>query len=264
MSQNIWVKLDKTIEDQLKLQVDISLNRHHGFMLKHELANCENVVDIGTGDGLFLAKIAEKHPEIKFHGIDNKSHMIEKAESRQLSNCRWTLGDALDDETHNALSKTNGILMRYFVLHMPNTRKAFSQICDTIAKGTKLWIFDLDLDHYICEPEQEGFVLVKNIVEQFCTNNSVEIRIGSKLPPILKDVGFTVNDIDFEPLNNQEIEQKKFAEYVFREAMLYNYFLGNEPNSQEMKKIKHFLFNEMDRDKHYVQYGMVMISAEKE
>jgi hypothetical protein len=43
MNQNIWIELEQTIEDQLKLQVDLSLERHHNF-----------------------------HPQIQFHGIDNK------------------------------------------------------------------------------------------------------------------------------------------------------------------------------------------------
>ncbi|MBW2596833.1 MAG: methyltransferase domain-containing protein [Deltaproteobacteria bacterium] len=87
MNQNIWIELEKTIEDQLKLQVDLSLIRHHNFMIEHGLSDRKKVVDIGTGNGLFLEKIAEKHPQILFNGIDNKSHMIKRAETRDLPNC---------------------------------------------------------------------------------------------------------------------------------------------------------------------------------
>ena len=263
MNQNIWIELEKIIENQLKLQVDLSLRRHHNFMLKHGLSDCQKVMDIGTGNGLFLEKVAENHPQIQFHGIDNKPHMIEKAKTRTLLNCVWSLADALDEDIRSTLSTINGILMRYFVLHMPNTREALSQICQTVQSGTKLWIFDLDLDHYICKPEQPEFILVRDIVETFCDQNSVEIRIGTKLPPVLDQVGFKVTEVEFEPFNNQEIDHQCFAEYIFREALLYNYFLGNAPNSEEMKRIEHFLFNVMDKNKHFVQYGMVMISAEK-
>lgn len=263
MNQNIWIELEQTIEDQLKLQVDLSLERHHNFMLKHGLSDCQKVMDIGTGNGLFISKVAEEHPQIQFHGIDNKPHMVEKAKSRNLPNCSWSLGDALDQNTRIALSTINGILMRYFVLHMPNTREAFLQICKTVQNGTKLWIFDLDLDHYICKPDQPEFILIRDIVETFCDQHSVEIRVGTKLPPILEEVGFKVTDIEFEPFNNQEIDHQRFAEYVFREASLYNHFLGNDPDSEEMERIENFLFNVMDQNKHFVQYGMVMISAEK-
>ena len=72
-----------------------------------------------------------------------------------------------------------------------------------------------------------------------------------------------MTEVEFEPFNNQEIGHQGFAEYVHREVLLYNYFVGNDTTSENIKKIEHFLFNVMDENKHFVQYGMVMISAEK-
>jgi len=255
--------LESVIRAQLELQVELSLDRHQQFMLKYGLAQCQNVVDIGTGNGLFLRKLAQRHPMIKFHGIDDKAHMIEEAKSRSETNVDWTQADALDESVQTMLGTTDGILMRYFVLHMPNTSISLPQILSRVRPGTYVWIFDLDTDYCVCEPEQDAYNSFVDLVRSFCDKNSVQIRTGSMLPPILEATGFEIQEVCAEPFNNQEIDPKLFAEYLFREATLYHHFLEGTHSSEKLREIEHFFFEVMDRDMHFVQYGMAMIGAVK-
>lgn len=251
------------IRDQLELQVQLSLDCHHQFMRKHGLAECRHVVDIGTGNGLFLGRIAQRHPTTRFSGIDNKAHMIEDAKSRPETNVSWIQADALDESAQTVFSTADGILMRYFVLHMPNTGVTIPQILRNARPGTRLWIFDLDTDNSVCEPWHQAYGSFQDIVRSFCDRNSVEIRTGCMLPPILKAAGFNVTEVAVEPFTNREIESKLFAEYLFREATLYHYFLEGTDNSEKLRQIQYFLFNAMMPDTHFVRYGMTMISAVK-
>jgi len=66
MGQELWIELESATRDQLELQVELSLDRHHQLMLKHGLAKCKYAVDIGTGNGLFLGRVAQRHPTIHF------------------------------------------------------------------------------------------------------------------------------------------------------------------------------------------------------
>jgi hypothetical protein len=66
MSCDLWIKWADVIRAQHELQVKLSLERHHAFMLQHGLASCENVMDIGTGDGLFLEKLPKCIPRSSF------------------------------------------------------------------------------------------------------------------------------------------------------------------------------------------------------
>ena len=263
MSQNPWIELENIIRTQLELQVELSLSRHHQFMLKHGLDRCQDVVDIGTGNGLFLGKVAQRHPRIKFHGIDDKAHMIEEAKSRTEKNVNWVQADALEERVQTMLGTTDGILMRYFVLHMPKTGSALSRILSRVRPGTCLWIFDLDTDYSACEPEQGAYNSFQDLVRSFCEKNSVEIRTGSMLPPILESAGFSIREVSAEPFNNQEIDSKLFAEYLFREATLYHHFMEGAHRSKRLREIEHFLFDVMNPETHFVQYGMAMISAVK-
>lgn len=263
MGQDIWIDLEDIIANQLKLQVELSLSRHYQFMLKHGLAQCEQVADIGTGNGLFLSKVARRHPKINFHGVDNKAHMIEEAKLGREKNVNWIQADALDDNAQEVLKTIDGVLMRYFILHMPNTGTTLPQILRVVRPGTHLWIFDLDTDYCICEPEQDEYKSFQTLITTFCDKNSVEIKTSSMLPPILESTGFEIVEVSIEPFNNQEIDSKLFAEYILREATLYNYSIEGTLNSKRLDEIEHFLFDVMDRDTHFVQYGMTMISAIK-
>ena len=58
MEQDHWTELEKAIRAQLELQVRLSLDRHHKFMLKHGLAKCKPVVDIGIAIPDFVPRMS--------------------------------------------------------------------------------------------------------------------------------------------------------------------------------------------------------------
>jgi SAM-dependent methyltransferase len=203
------------------------------------------------------------HPKIKFRGVDNKDHMIQEAQLRDEENAIWLQSDALDEAFQSKLNAFDGILMRYFVLHLRDTEAALLRMLRKVRPGTRLWIFDLDIDHSKCEPKEDAFNALQEFVRSFCEENAVKIKTGSTLPPILDAAGFRVDDVSVEPFDNQKIDPALFAEYLFREATLYYHFLKGAKNPEKLREIEHFLFNVMRRDTHFVQYGMTMIGAVK-
>jgi hypothetical protein len=127
--------------------------------------------------------------------------------------------------------------------------------------GTHLWVFDVDIDHCRCEPFDAAFHAFTDLVQAFCDRNSVEIRTGTMLPPILEACGFEIEEVAVEPFNNREIDVGRFADYLLREALLYHYCLYGTPRDEDLRPLADFLRRRMTRDSHFVQYGMVMVSA---
>lgn len=263
MEHNPWIERESAIRTQLGLQVELSFGRHHRFMLEHGLGECSHVVDVGTGSGLFLERLARQHPTLRFTGLDDKPHMVAEASARKQPNVDWIRADALDGRTREVLGAADGILMRYFVLHMHDTAVTLPRILQSARPGTRLWIFDLDTDYCACEPEEEAFTAFQDLVNSFCGKNGVEIRTGSRLPPVLEAAGFQVDEVAVEPFDNQEIEPDLFSEYLLREAALYQYFLEGTPTSAKTRQIEEFLSHGLRRETHYVRYGMVMLGATK-
>jgi hypothetical protein len=261
--QDPWVEFGKLVGEQLEMQVEISFGRHHQFMEARGLGLCKQVTDIGTGDGLFLRKLAQCHPEIHFTGVDEEAVMIDEAKRHETPNADWILAGATDDCVLQLLGQSDGILMRYFVLHLHATKRSLPYILSRVRPGTLLWIFDLDTSYTVCEPPSVEFTQFQKLVDTFCATHATEIRISAMLPPILESVGFEIREVLPEPFNNREIAPAALGEYLYREAELYHHFLYGNRDPENLHRMKHFFFEEMLRGNHFVQYGMAMIAAEK-
>jgi SAM-dependent methyltransferase len=263
MTHSVWMGMDQEIQKQLALQVDLSFRRHHAFMVEHGLERCGSLVDIGTGSGRFLAGIASEHPAIEFHGIDDKAHMLQAATGFDLPNIGWSHADALDRQTAELVQGADGVLLRNIVLHLPNTSASLHEILGATRPGTRLWVFDVDLDHCRCIPESAAFRGFLSLVQTFCERSGVEIRTAARLPRILAANGFEVTGAVVEPFNNQAIEGPRFAEYLMREASLYHFAVHGTPGIAELRPLRELLRGNAGGPSPFVQYGMVMLAAEK-
>lgn len=258
-----WVEFETMVTRQLSMQVTLSFERHHAFMLDHGLGFCKTVADIGTGNANFLGKLAAKHPEMHFTGVDEEAVMIGEAGRQEIPNADFILADALDERVMRLLGRVDGIMMRYFVLHLRATRESLPHILSEVKPGTRLWIFDLDTDFTRCDPPDGSFALFQKLVNTFCARHAAEIRLSSMLPPILESAGFIVREVKAEPFNNREIDSSVMADFLYREAVLYHHFLYGNHESEMLRAIHDFLFERMAGNSHFVQYGMAMIAAEK-
>jgi ubiquinone/menaquinone biosynthesis C-methylase UbiE len=260
---DLWRKDQQLIDEQFDLQVRISYALHHAFMQKHGLAECHEVLDLGTGNGCFLSKIANDHPKIHFYGVDNKPIYIDEAMKSVANNVDWIVGDVNELEQLPISTSIDGILMRYFILHLPNIKEVLSQVSRIIRSGTALWIFDLDLDRFYCSPQHRGFDLIKDLVKRYCAMNSIDTDAATRMPDLLTETGFDLMEEETEPFSNKDIETELFIQFLSREVYLYNELLVDRLNSQDAEVIRDFIQNEVSNEECTVRYGMVMMAARK-
>ncbi|OFZ13973.1 MAG: hypothetical protein A2Z20_10075 [Bdellovibrionales bacterium RBG_16_40_8] len=142
-SSDIWIDLDPVIEDQLNLQVTIAYDRHHQFMRETRFDDCKQVLDIGTGNGLFLRRLAGDHPDKSFVGVDKRQHFLDRCNLTPMKNISFCLADVQDAQAIK-LSDFDGVLMRYFLLHVSNARDILKNLKSKLKKGA-----------HICEVAQE-------------------------------------------------------------------------------------------------------------
>ena len=72
-------ELNSFVESHLNLQVKISYSEHHDFLIRHGLNKCSRILDVGTGNGTFVARLALDHPGIQFVGIDKRKQCIDSS-----------------------------------------------------------------------------------------------------------------------------------------------------------------------------------------
>ncbi len=254
---------EKIVDNQLKLQVDISFASHHKFMIEENLSNCHAVMDIGTGNGYFLSKLAALYPRIQFFGIDKNRQRIELAKNRfKHKNIKWIVGDVNELSTFPFVNQVDGILMRYFLLHLKSVKAVLLKLFNAIKPSAHLWIIDLDLNSFICRPSHSGFVLLKNLVKEYC-NKSSESLAATQITPILEGIGFSILRKEIDPFTNKRIRSDLFRQFIEQEAMLYHYHIRKNFDSNELQQIRNFIHSSALND-YFVQYGIAMISAIKQ
>lgn len=259
---NIWTDLAELIEDQLNLQVKMQFKHHHQFMMNNGLGECHSVMDIGTGNGAFLAALAKKHPDISFIGVDDKEYMIDEASKAGIRNVKCHIGDLSQPKTIPEIDNADGILMRYVLLHLQDASSAIHKLYSALNDNARLWIIDLDLEHYQCKPENEAFELIKDLVRKFCDAHGKDCNIGSKLVGLLRKAGFTSIEQETEPLNTETVDIAILQKFIRQEVIGYNAALQNILTNAEQDKIMSFIDN-LPSSGTFLNYGVTLVSAAK-
>jgi ubiquinone/menaquinone biosynthesis C-methylase UbiE len=263
MNNKIWLDLQALIDDQLRLQVQISFRHHHTFLQENGLGQCQKVMDLGTGNGLFLQQVALNHPRINFIGIDNQLHMIAQAQKSNLRNVQWDTWDANKIGKFSELSKIDGVIMRYFILHLPHMEGVLRDLANRLKKGAMLWIFDLDLNHFRCNPSHPVFDQIRQLVKTFCDRFSIDSQAGTLLPPLLERSGFRVMQNVAEPFGNRTVDPSQFQKFLSQEVELYWRFLNRDLHDPDFLAMNDFIRTSTVHSGYTIQYGMVMLSAQK-
>jgi ubiquinone/menaquinone biosynthesis C-methylase UbiE len=256
------LSVNQLVEEQLNLQVKISYGDHYDFLLRHGLNECARVLDIGTGNGSFVARLAQDHSEIQFVGIDKRPYCIESAQKNASTNLDFQLVDMFSRTSSLDFSVFDGFLMRYFILHVDNSQKILELLRVKSKRPSRFWIIDLDWSQFNCVPESEGFHKLTKLVMDFCAKISVESSGGQNVLPILKKLEYQNIVVEHLPFTSRKIPLDDLALYLKQEVLCYSRMLGRGETDPETQEIVKFIDGDLKVGKFEITYGMILISGE--
>lgn len=254
--------LDTLVEDHLNLQVRISYPDHHDFLLRHGLKDCDRVLDVGTGNGTFVSKLAADHPGIQFVGIDKRKPIIDGCTKLVTSHLSFSHVDMFSQKSTFDFSEYDGFLMRYFLLHVDNAQKILDLFKAKAKRPSKFWVIDLDWSEFKCEPHHPTFDKMTNLIKDFCTKISIESLGGQNVVPLFQKHGFQKIVAEHVPFSKKTIPLEDLALYLKQEVMLYSRMKGSASNDPETMEIVRFIDEEVRSDRYQISYGMILVSAE--
>jgi len=254
-------ELNTLIENHLNLQVKISYQDHHNFLLRHGLNQCKNVLDVGTGSGHFLKKLAHDHDEIQFVGIDKRIHLIESTMQEEFKNIQVFQVDMFSKNSNFDFSKYDGILMRYFLLHVDHSQKILDLLVKRAKRPSKIWIIDLDWSKIECIPKHPSFSHFLNPIKNFCQTVSKDSEGAKNIQAMLLKTGF--QDVQSETIsfNSKNISLLDFSQYLNQEILCYSLLLGKCQTDQEVIDALNFIKNYVKTKEVDVIYGMNLVFA---
>lgn len=254
--------LDSFVDSHLNLQVKISYSAHHDFLIRHKFNECQRIVDIGTGNGTFVSRLAQDHPNIHFVGIDKRKHCIESANSFSAENLTFTQLDMFSRESTFDFQRFDGFLMRYFLLHVDNSQKILELFKAKAKKPSKYWIIDLDWSQFSCEPRNEIFDKMTELVKNFCSKISVDSLGGKNVLPLLQKLEFQNIVVENIPFSSRVISIEEMALYLKQEVQCYSRMSGRGVDDPETNEIISFIEGDVGSGRFEISYGMILVSAE--
>ena len=255
-----WDDKAGLMTEQLKLQVQMQFADHFAFLVSNGLASCNNILEIGVGDGSFLTELALANQEIPFFGIDNNKSMVEKASTKAPPNMYCIYKDVLDLSSFLNIDSVDAVLMRYVLLHMQDKQAVLHEMHNVVKPGTRLWIIDVDLEQFYCQPESPEFDWIVRQVEAFCKSHGDGSNYGSILIKMLQNAGFKSIRKEVESLNNKHIAVDQFAKFILNEIIIYREALSDPMDEADYKRARLFL-EELKDSARLVNYGVSLISA---
>lgn len=251
------VTLDPFVDDHLNLQVQLSYADHHDFLLRHGLAECRRVLDVGTGNGTFAARLGRDHPQIEFLGIDKRAPCVESCRQWTQPNFSARQGDLFARNLDLELASFDGILMRYFLLHVDHAHKILERLRREGKRPSRLWVIDLDWSQFTCAPMHPAFALLTDLVRAFCAKVSVDTAGGQNVVPLLRQCGFQNIVTEARPFTSITMPRETFAQYLRQEVLCYARMMAVDPAPEILR----FIDEEVRTGECEISYGMGLVSA---
>ncbi len=255
-------ELDALVESHLNLQVKISYPEHHAFLIRHQLNQCSLVLDVGCGNGTFAGRLAQDHPNIHFVGIDKRKPCVDSCKKLLCENFEAVQVDMFSRDSTFDFSRFDGVLMRYFLLHVDNSQKILDLFKAKSKRPSRFWIIDLDWSQLTCEPQSETFDKLTKLVKDFCSKISVDSMGGQKVLPMLQKLDYQNIVVENVPFSTQTIPIEEMALYLKQEVLCYSRMSGRAVNDPETAEITRFIDEDFRSGKVQISYGMILLSAE--
>lgn len=178
----------------------------------------KKVLDVGTGNGIFLCRLAEHLPQVSFDAIDADGLLIEKAidkNSRQNINYSKAFFDSGFRQKDYDL-----IHARFAVEHMPDVSGFISEAHKRLKKGGFLLVTEYFIsDNY---NGNEIWKLFRQKEFEFYRKFGSHPRISADIPKLYKESGFIDIDSIFRHISPSTVGRQEFYELVKTYAILYH------------------------------------------
>lgn len=145
------------------------------------------LVEVGSGSGAFLARIADRFPEHDVRGVEIRPDLLDRARAR---GCRAVQGDAyaipLPDDSCGT------VVFRFVLQHLADPRAAILEATRVLQPGGRLVVIDVDGGMWGCVTPTFGEF--NDIYSRFAATQAQDggdRMVGRKVSGWLRDAGLS-------------------------------------------------------------------------
>ena len=161
-----------------------------------ELHKAANILDLGCGPGFTSIELSQSCPESTIYALDKSelyhNYLKEKIQSDKLDKITPIQKDIISDTESEELY--DGAFCRWFLAFLiQDLKKVLSNIYSKLKPGASFALMEyLTLESFTPSPPSTSFDAYKRAWINFYLAHGGDSNIGSYLPSVLEEVGFTV------------------------------------------------------------------------
>jgi SAM-dependent methyltransferase len=167
-------------------QVDFAVNQDlAAYYTSPQWRRARQVLDLGTGNGYYLERIASHFPEKRYRGIDTSPEMI--ALAHQL-----TLDGRIEFETRDVFEETGQydfVIMRLLLQHLPNPEAVLARVAELTEPGAAAFVIEADDPLRFFSPAVPEFMKVFHAYTQEEASRGLHRDIAERVPTLVASRG---------------------------------------------------------------------------
>lgn len=231
--------LKDVIDAQLKIQVDAPWPREAECLEHHGLKQAKAILDVGTGNGYFLCRLAERYPDKQFTGIEVSEQLIamakRNAKERGLGNIIFIKSLCPAPEIKGSYDFA---LARLALYCSPKREEIMSWVHGLLNSGGRMAIVEIDVGQCYSHPKSEAWDKLFAALQEIDHGMNSDSFLGRKLPHLLLQVGF--GDIHFEQqhwYSSIGMKPDEFVKYWMHDSLTVHKV---SPNRFTKEDLAHF------------------------
>lgn len=208
-------------------------------VLNKIIPNYSNVVDLGTGNGVYLNCLSDYFRLESYTGVDRNTDLLKSCiEFNVNKNIDYIESDIIDlNYLRSKISTENTLFTLRFVLqHMNNVEiSKFLKSFKINFPESTLLIIDIHSDSISVEPIEDSIIEINKKTNIFQARRGGNRNIVKTLPKYLVDNGYQVINIYENNLDSSKLGKENFAKVFFP---IWDCLKGTDLYDEEEFKIK--------------------------
>ncbi|MFH1728168.1 MAG: class I SAM-dependent methyltransferase, partial [Pseudomonadota bacterium] len=254
-------------DEKLKFQVEVSFDRQYNFMMENGLDECDEILDVGTGNGYFLGLLAVNKPYVSFTGLDSNETMLGRAEDivqgLGVDNVTLLSGDIDQDPFGDKEPQFDGILLRYTDVHISDFEHTLSILSKYLKPGGRIWIFSVEIDNMGSTPEHEVYKLYIEGIQRFYHTFGIDGHRATILTSLLDIAGFSEVVSVPDLISTKDLGAKMFGDFMINQAEVFRHFDSTSFSEEDVEIIRDFAHTYLSSQEFNGTHGAVMVTAVK-
>jgi len=160
------------------------------------LPNCKSILDFGCGPGFTTFEIAKHCPNTQITALDKatlyQDYLKHQIKQKQVENIQPLYEDVLNLLNHSATY--DGAFCRWVLAFLiPDLKEILTALYEKLNPGGVFAAMEyLTLGNVLSSPPNDGFLANTKGWHNFYLTNGGDANIGTYLPSLLQEVGFTL------------------------------------------------------------------------